>query len=399
MLKRKARRAALACALALGPVAAVAFAVLMPAPTPAGADAEMPRLPDAPRDGVMGFVVADFVPPVVQGKDACPQGLTPKVKDIYLASLPEAERARLLLKENEPELAKRWHASVFGPDGTNICSNPDMFERPFFKTVQSRMAAGLDLDEGGGDTCAHEEFASPDGRTGIDNQEYRVMGCTLEWRGKDGIGGDQTVGTREFHASGQWTQVILLRGVDSLANDDAVEVIYANTADRPLRDTEGRFLKGASFTVNGEAPRYRNVLKGRIENGVLTTAPEDIRLSQTWGQGGPRDIRGSRSIYDFRRGRLRLAFQPDGSLRGLVGGYKPVFGVIQAPAIGGAGSALVAGIDCAGNLATLRKYADGLPDPKTGKCTAVSSAMEIKAVPAFVNDIPEAAANTEGHTP
>lgn len=388
MLKRRTRPGALVCALALVPLAAVAAAVLAPSSDPAHAGAEQPKLPAAPRDGILGFVVENFAPPVIQGKDACPTGLTPKVKDVYLASLPEAERARLLLKENEPELTKRWQSSVFGSDGTNICSQPDKFQRPLFRTVQSRLASGLDLDEGAADdTCAHEEFAAPDGRTGIDNQEYRVMGCTLEWRGKDGIAGDQTIGTREFHASGQWTQVLLLRGVDSLVNDDAVEVIYANTADRPLRDTEGRFLKGASFTVKHDPPRYRNVLKGRIENGVLTTAPQDIRLSQTWGQGGPRDIRGSRAIYDFRRGRLRLAFQPDGSLRGLVGGYKPVFDVIQSPAIGGAGSALVAGIDCAGNLATLRKYADGLRDPKTGKCTAVSSAMEIKAIPAFVTDI------------
>lgn len=396
MLKQRVPRTGLACAAAL---ATAALAVLAPTASPAGADAETPRVPAPPSGGVMGFVVESFVPPVIQGKDACPQGLTPKVKDVYLASLPEAERTRLLLKENEPELTKRWQASVFGSNGTNICSNPDLFPaRPLFRTVQSNVASGLDLDEGTrGDTCAHEEFTTPDGRTGIDNQEYRVMGCTLEWRGMDGVAGDQTVGTREFHASGQWTQVILLRGVDSVVNDDAVEVIYANTADRPLRDSRGHFLRGGSFTVNDKAPRYRNVLKGRIVNGVLTTAPEHIRLTQTWGQGGPRDIRGSRSIYAFRFGRLRLAFQPDGSLQGVVGGYKPVFDVIQAPSIGGAGAALVAGIDCAGNLATLRKYADGLRDPKTGKCTAVSSAMEIKAIPAFVSDIPEATEKAGGN--
>ena len=42
------------------------------------------------------------------------------------------------------------------------------------------------------------------------------MGCTLEWRGVDGVAGDQEIGMRQFHASGEWTQVILLRGVDSL---------------------------------------------------------------------------------------------------------------------------------------------------------------------------------------
>lgn len=348
-----------------------------------------PGLPKPPANGELGFVVEEFVPPVVQGKDACPEGTVPKLKDQYLASLPEAERARLSLKENEPEFTRRWQATALGPGNTNICSQPDRFQRPLMRTVQSSTAQGLDLDRGAADEgCQHGEFISPGGETGIDNQEYRVMGCTLEWRGKDGIAGDIASGLRQFHASGEWTQVILLRGVDSLEQDDDVEVIYANTADRPPADTKGRFLPGASFTVSDSGPRHRNVLKGRISKGVLTTDPTDIVLAQTWGQGGARDIRGSRSRYTFRRARLRLAFRPDGGLEGLLGGYRPAFEVIQSPSIGGVGAATTAGIDCAGMLATLLKYADGMRDRRTGKCTAVSSAMRVVAVPAFINDLP-----------
>jgi hypothetical protein len=130
------------------------------------------------------------------------------------------------------------------------------------------------------------------------------------------------------------------------------------------------------------------VLRGHIKDGVLTTDPADIRLAQTWGQGGARDIRGNRSQYHYQKGRLQLEFQPDGTLRGFVGGYRPIFDVIVSTSLGGAGSALVAGIDCSAELAALRKYADGMRDPKTGKCTAVSSAMRIGAVPAFVTDLP-----------
>jgi hypothetical protein len=71
----------------------------------------------------------------------------------------------------------------------------------------------------------------------------------------------------------------------------------------------------------------------------------------------------------------------------MLGGYRPVFDVIQSPALGGAGSALVAGIDCAANLRTLRQYADGLRNPRTGKCEGVSSAIRITAIPAFVTDL------------
>jgi hypothetical protein len=357
-----------------------------------GGEATDRSLPAPPANGEMGFVVSVVVQPVIQEPAACPQGPQPKLREAYLLRQTPEERARLSLKENEAELTRRWQADVVGPNNTNICTNPDMFERPMFRTVQSPRAWGLDLDVGvdPAETCANEEFTSPTGETGIDNQEYRVMGCTLEWRGTDGIAGDQEIGMRQFLASGEWTQVILLRGVDSLTNDPDVTVIYGNTPDRPMVDSTGKFLPGASFTISDKPPRHRNQLKGRIVDGVLTTEPADIVLTQTWGQGGARDIRGNRTRYDMRRGRLRLQFQPDGSLTGMLAGYKPVFDVIHSPAIGGIGSATTAGIDCAAELRTLRHYADGLKNPKTGKCEGVSSAMRMAAIPAFVNDVPPA---------
>lgn len=345
------------------------------------------NLPSPPADGVMGFVVSRFIPPIVPGKEACPGGPSPKLRDVYLNGLDPGERERLLLKENAAELERNWKLTAFGPGDTNICSQPDRFDRPLLSTVQSKLAIGLDLDGGKGDGCAHEEFTTPSGTAGIDNQEYRVMGCKLEWRGLDGNQSDLSVGTRQFHASGEWTQVILLIGVDSLENDDNVEVIYGNTPDRPFVDSKGNFLPGATFTISDKPPRHRNVLKGRIANGVLTTMPARIELTQTWGQGGARDIRGNRGTYDFHQGMLRLTFQPDGTLKGLVGGYRPLFDAILSPSLGGAGAAIVAGIDCAAELKTLRKYADGMRDPKTGQCTGISSAMQIDAVPAFVNDV------------
>jgi hypothetical protein len=210
----------------------------------------------------------------------------------------------------------------------------------------------------------------------------------LEWRGKDGALPDMVTGMKQHLTSGEWSQVILLRGVDSLERDDEVEVIYANTPDRPYVDTEGNFLPGATFTISDEPPRHRNALKGRIVNGVLTTEPALIKLAQTWGQGGAGDIRGNRTIYEFHEGRLQLTFQPDGSLSGMLGGYKPVFDTILAPALGGAGSALVAGMDCAAYLTTVKHLADGLRDPATGQCQGISSAQRIRAIPAFVNDVP-----------
>ncbi|GAC1416418.1 MAG: hypothetical protein NVSMB69_17940 [Novosphingobium sp.] len=400
--RAKLRRIWPLAAGALTAVIVAGWSIASLAPTPARAVAEpvQTALPAPPKDGVMGFVVESFVPPVVQGKDACPHGLAPRLKDEFLATLPAAEAARLRLKANEKEFTERWHAMAFGPKNeTNICSQPDLFSRPPFPGVESKTGWGLDLDRktGGSDPdgCAHDEFQTPNGEQGIDNQEYRAMGCTLEWRGVDGVGGDIQSGLRQFHASGEWTQVLLLRGVTSFVKADNVEVIYANTPDRPVLDSKGHFLPGMSFSVSDKPPRHRNVLHGRIRNGVLTTDPAEIELTETWGQGGARDIRGNRSSYHYFKGRMKLEFQPDGTLKGLVGGYRPLMDVIISPALGGAGSALVAGIDCAAELATLKKYADGMRDPQSGQCHGISSAMRLSAVPAFVNDLPKAGAKRE----
>lgn len=371
-----------------GPMSSAPTAFSSPA---IGEDA--PRsLPQPPADGVMGFVVDNFYQPIIPGTEACPDGPALKLRDAYLHGLEPAERERLSQKENEEELNGLWRQTAFGPNDTNICSQPDMFDRPMMRSVQNDLAFGLDLDgdtgQGVDDDCGQTDFISPQGVRGIDNQEYRAQGCKLEWRGVDGMPSDSAVGMRQFHVSGEWTQVLLLRGIDSLVKDDDVEVIYGNTPDRPFVDSKAQFLPGGTYTISTEAPRHRNVLKGRIDNGVLTTQPKDIKLTQTWGQGGARDIRGNRGIWDYRQGRLRLTFQADGSLQGVLGGYRPIFDVVISPALGGVGSALVAGIDCAAEMKMLRHFADGLRNPQTGKCEGVSSAQQISAIPAFVNDAP-----------
>lgn len=353
------------------------------------------KVPPTPKDGVMGFVVSEFVPAVIQEPGACPQGLALKVRDEYLQSLAPDERRRLQEKDAAAELDGRWRASAYGPGGSNICSQPERFNRPPMRTVQSKQAIGLDLDgdasgKATADTCAHENFTSPGGQPGVDNQAYRALGCTQEWRGVDGKAGDMVRGFAQFLASGEWTQVILLKGVDSLVRDDDVEVIYANTSDRPQLDSRGAFLPNTSFTVSDRPPRHRNVLHGQIRDGVLTTDPADIVLVQTWGQGGARDIRGNRTAWTLKRARLRLKIASDGAAQGVLGGYQPVFELLQSASLGGAGAAVDAGIDCAAELQTLRALADGMKDPQTGRCTGISTALELKAVPAFVTDRPAA---------
>ncbi|HEX7874289.1 MAG TPA: hypothetical protein VF475_15360 [Sphingobium sp.] len=372
------------------PRVAAAITLSLACATPALA-AQKAALPAPPANGEMGFVLTAFHPSIYQGKDDCPDGLAGTVKENFLETQPAAERARLLLKENEKELTQKWQVSVLGPNSVNICSNPELFERPIQKTLQGKVAYGLDLDgdtsgRGSASSAPHVNFTSPDGLRGVDNESYRAMGCTRNYRGVDGMGGDVVRGYDMYLATGEHSMVMLLRGVDSLEHDDAVEVIFATTGDRPILDGKMNFIHDASYSVS-DNPRWRTVLKGRIDKGVLTTQPADVRLTRKLGHGG---IRGERSEWDLREARFSVAFQPDGSFKGVLGAYQPARNIIESAILGGIGAATAAGIDCAAHYRTLEKLADGVRDPQTGKFTALSTALTVEAVPAFVTDTPPA---------
>src|SRR5579862_2247701 len=75
-----------------------------------------PQWPAPPANGEMGFVISTFGVAVYPGKDACPNGLSPMVRDNFLTTVSAEERERLQKPENEPELTQRWKAYGFSPD-------------------------------------------------------------------------------------------------------------------------------------------------------------------------------------------------------------------------------------------------------------------------------------------
>jgi hypothetical protein len=357
-----------------------------------GASAAMAEtLPPAPRGGMMGFVVNHITTTWEGGKDDCPEGPAPMLRTSFLASLSESDRTRLLKPEAQRDFQQRYRAFAMGPDGTNICSHYYLFDRAPQKTVQGKMAQGFNLDDdlAGGQAasgCAHANFTSPGGEPGIDNQYWRAMGCIDKFRPHDGTPPSSYQQFDRSLANGENAQVLILRGVESLERDDVVEIIYGNSRDRAILDPAGRFVHGASYAMS-ETPGGPNVTRGRIVNGVLEARFDRLRLRQVWYLGGTlrgEDLAGLRSTWDIRRVRLRLAFQPDGSLKGLMGGYQALSDSIQSLSIGALGAAVTADWDCATIWATVKTMADGDRDPATGQCTTISTTFELAAVPAFV---------------
>lgn len=334
----------------------------------------LPTLPAgaAASGRTLGFVLTNFAPAHDPGPNDCPMGPAQTPQQMYLATakLDPAERQRLLRPENGRELIQR---AIKGPNGEDLCRVPEAVLHPPLNIVEGEVANGLDLDgaidgQAAPGTCAHRPFTSPAGEAGIDNQQYRAIGCIGFYRQ-----GDYARLINSFMAGGEFTFVLELRGVDDLRNDDDVEVGLYNSRDPVFTDAAGKILPHASMRVAPDS-KYRNEMRGRIVDGVLTTEPADIHLFFSQA-AAPAE-------YEFKAARFRLTVAPDGTLRGLMGAYRSLDNIKKGG--GTAGGAAVIGMDCPAYHAALRQLADGYPDPATGLCTALSVAHHVAAVPAFI---------------
>ena len=309
----------------------------------------------------------------------CPLGFELTTEEGFLATLTPAERERLLRPENAKEYGYRWREEyITGPGGENVCNNPKSFltdpRHPAYRGVQSTVAYGLNLDgttDGGAtsNSCTHEKFAGLSGEAAVDNQLFRALGCSKSWRLQPDSGG------RYFDS-----YLIEVRGLDDLRNDDHVEVGIYSTEDVSMRSQTGAHLPNQSLRVTPN-PRWRTETQGRIVDGVLTTDVIDVMylrwqipLTGAFGQA---------SEFEFHDIRFQVSLRPDGTVTGILGGYRPIDNI--ATRYRCCKSAATAGNnDCASEHKTLVALADGYPDPDTGLCTMISSAQNVEGIPAFV---------------
>jgi hypothetical protein len=356
------------------------------------------------KNGAAGFVVSDIkyaLAPDADKSGACPRGMSKNVVEIY-GMTPNGKRRK---GETEGDFSKRLEREagelVKASDGKNLCMNPEAGSPdPHFQTVQrSDMPVdGIDLDgndSNGAPTsgmCPHQDFVSLTGERGVDNQFYRVVGCSRSFQSNGMSNGFATE-----MLTGSWGILLTLNGVDDLRNDDSVEVgLFAN-AD-PIQLSPNREVLGFATYAIDQDPRFRARTRGRIKDGVLTTDPVDVRFHHV--------VNSLRLERPLRHAVLRATISEAGVLEGYLGGYAPVeemydvqFGFRNgkkgADELGplalrmhtGVGAARVLGYTCPGVYYSLYKYADGDPDPQSGRCTSISVQYRIKAINAFVVDV------------
>ena len=320
----------------------------------------------------------------------CPTGFEASVEELWLATLLPSERERLQRPENAREYARSWKDDfITGPGGENVCNNAKSFlddpRHPPFRGVQSPVAFGLNLDgttdgRATPNSCEHPKFAGLNGEPAVDNQLYRALGCVKVYDGDiRARGGDTPAEQRTRRALDLY--LIELRGLDDLRNDDDVAVGIYSTADLSQRSPAGTELPHQSFRVTPN-PRWRTQTKGRIVDGVLTTDVIDV-LYLSW-QIPTTGAFGQASEHEFHDVRFRVSLQPDGTMSGIMGAYRPIDNITTTGRCCKS-MASVANHDCASEHKTFVAMADGHPDPENGGlCTMLSAAQRVEGIPVFV---------------
>jgi hypothetical protein len=254
--------------------------------------------------------------------------------------------------------------------------NPFTAPDPGTQEVTGSIAEGFDLDHN-----PKTGFTGPDGEVGIDNNLYRVMGCNMSYRGVPYTAYLSTRGNDKM-LEGLFTIVIRVSGNKDPMNDDNATVEIGYSPDHIVKNSVG-VIPDYSYKIATSAQYTR--LKAKIRDGVIETeqVPE-LRLPEfAWFENN----RGEALFY---KGRMRLAVEKDGGLKGLLGGYRDwrdVYGKDTFDTSSSAGTReTYYRENQIGKYYAFKRNADGVRDPKTGKNIGISAAYRFTAVPAFVVD-------------
>lgn len=339
------------------------------------ATADTPASSDQPsviRDGRIGYVVTHrywAVHQTPEGKVECTRGYNDGPREQFKQLFPEDGVKRTLIDTQLMREGRQWF--------------PDTSEEVFtFKEAGGKVSFGMDLDG----KVKDNDFVSPDGAKGIDNQLFRAIGCISNYRAPEG-----TV----YHFENEFMRrynsnrfMIELSGVDNLVNDADVTVTTYRGLDPLITDATGAaFIPGGTQRIDARfGKEFISSFKGKIVDGVLTTegAPLVMPGSATFNTS---------TLHHFKQARFQLKLTPERA-EGVIAGYVDVeafnnhlntswsthhqsYGQLSAPSL----------------YRALRRLADGYPDEK-GQMTAISSALSVKLAQVYIEHPPQQVAGS-----
>ncbi len=332
-----------------------------------------------------GYVVSWFhiSPAVAPEKVDCPEGVNPNAEGNFKMMMKQMGKTPAEMEKALDDFPNSMYAIAVNRgriDGkpVNVYSNPTSVPDSNIKTIKSSTALGFNLD--GNEKTGG--FVDPDtGEKGVDNQMFRALGCIVSERGHREGGAD----ARPGYPAIQWDHnrvhmpawLIEITDIDDPMNDPDVGISIVQATRPVVKDANGEPQRDMTFVVD-DNPDTKNITRASIKNGVLTSTKDIDRLYLILAKYG------IIPTIALEKAKIRLAFTPDGGLKGIVGGYQDWLDLYGGFGRSGAGIEINISIDVPGTYYALRKMADAVPDPKTGQNTRISAAYWIEAVPAFI---------------
>jgi len=330
------------------------------------------------------FVLSYFYPADYYGDDTCPDGLNPLAdvffkRDLKVLGMPQAEVDAMFDKDYKIQnglTTTRWVAvaATRGNGRDSVYLHPTTVPDAHLKPAVGRYGYGFNLDGRGAESP--NSYEDPETHEkGVNNELFRAMGCIQVYKGYPP---PQPPLEPEYRwddarpGMGAW--LISITGKD-LARDGEVTVTFETSIDPvTTQDANAHIRSDMTYRV-ASTPASRNVLRGRIKDGVITTDPARIEM---------RCDAYIQPLYEFRKARMRLKIRPDGTLGGVLGAYQPWYPIYWSHAKVGYIDERGFGVDAPALYYALRRYADADQDPATGRNMSISAAYAIEAVPAFV---------------
>jgi hypothetical protein len=292
------------------------------------------------------------------GKEECPDGFNVGPREQFKALYPNG--GTVAATQLERESASRYPTA-----------KEDAFP---YREATGKIGIGMNLDG----KVGPNDFTSPAGEKGIDNQLFRAIGCTGLFRFPDGA---------FAHFSEMWVRemnlnriLVEITDVDSLVNDNDVTVTMYRGKDTLIMDAGSvNVVAGGSNRIDDRfSKRFTRRLKGKIENGVLITEPADM----SWAWSPWYSLPG---YYDFKQARFHVTLAPNGqTAEGLVAGYADIDSFYKQFIRGwSTHHSSYGGLSQPSLNRELHKLADGIPGAD-GANTALSFSLQVRFTQIFI---------------
>lgn len=314
--------------------------------------------------------------PADPGTD-CPEGLNPNPNwvEVLVKAGYAPETAEWLLDPDNNTLsrAQRTNQIAFrGKNRANVYADPSSTPDPGMVEVVGDIGEGINLDDD-----EKTGFISPTGEKGIDNQFYRALGCWKFLRGAPHQT-DQAIRANDRVHSGFWTLVIVISGAgDDPMNDDEIGLGVYLSPDPLVKGGAGDIARDYTYRIRPHE-RYEAIFRGKVAGGRITTEATPRILFRDAGFGAGLELLQARADFQI---------QPNGALKGHIGGYRP-WAAAHDDILpqGGAIFETFIGVQMPAVWHALRRNADYSPTGPGGEKTHISYAQRVEAVSAYVTE-------------